>query len=96
MIELAENARDLADLVKEERMPVDEAIAALRERQRKDRDTIEEGRRAASTGIGRFLGDAASIISANIVQGGSVILDAKDIDAVVKVIAELKKFVVKQ
>jgi hypothetical protein len=59
---LRNEAPDLADLVTEERMQLNEAISALQERQRKDREIIEHGKMAADTGLTRYLADVTSIM----------------------------------
>jgi hypothetical protein len=53
-------APDLADLVVDERMKLDEALAAMEERERKTRQIIEHGREAAND-LTDFIGHVASI-----------------------------------
>jgi len=86
---LRDGARDLADLVKENKMNIDEAIAAMRERQRKLRETIEHGKQAAEVGITQFLAAVASILAAAQVTDEKII-DKKRIAATVKAASQLQ------
>jgi ParB-like nuclease domain len=88
MERLRDGARDLADLVTEKGMEIDEALAAMHERERKKRETIEQGKQAAETGLVRFLGDVASIIAA-VKESDAKFLDKKRLAAVDKATKQL-------
>jgi len=64
MRRLRQDAPDLADLVVEERLTITEATAALYERDRLRRQTIESGRRSAERIATSFAADAIAILSA--------------------------------
>jgi hypothetical protein len=88
---LRDGARDLAELVKEERMEINEALAAMKERERKRRETIETGKHAANTGLTRFIVDVTSIIDARKeMPDDERLLDAKTVSAVLKAAARLE------
>jgi hypothetical protein len=73
---LREGAPDLADLVAEQRMPLDEAMTALHERQLKTRQIIDAGKRAAADGMTDFIG-AVAMIAAAMQLGERGLLDAE-------------------
>jgi ParB-like chromosome segregation protein Spo0J len=87
---LQKTAPDLAELVTEERMAVDEAIAALNDRERKTRDVIDAGHRAASDGLTLYLASVAAIAAA--VQLGERDLVSDDrLKAIIEATNNLKK-----
>lgn len=90
MDRLRKAAPDLADLVTEERMKVDEAIAAQMERDRQIQQIIEHGREAATGGMSEFIANVAAIAAA--VQAGATdILDDERLHEVVKAANSLKR-----
>jgi ABC-type transporter Mla subunit MlaD len=80
---LLKDAPDLADHVIEERMAVDDAIAALNERERKTREIIEAGERAANGGMTDYLVNIASIAAA-VKLGKRDLLAPERLDAIVE------------
>jgi hypothetical protein len=89
---LKNEARDLAELVIEERMKVDEALAAFQDRKRKTREAIEEAKMAAETGMSRFLADVATIlIGSTLTQ--EKLLDKKKLEAVIKAAHQLESVI---
>jgi hypothetical protein len=92
MVMLRSEARDLADLVSEERMTLNEAIAALQDRNRKTTEQIEHGKQAANAGLSRFLADVASIIAASKLTEERL-LDKKRVAAVVKAAEQLQSLI---
>jgi hypothetical protein len=88
MAMLRDGARDLAELVKEG-MDIDEALAAMKERERKIREAVEHGKQAAETGLSRFLLDVASIIAA-VKLTEEKLLDKKKVVEVVKAAHQLQ------
>lgn len=89
---LSEQARDLADLVKEGNMALNEAVAAMQERKRKEAEIIAEGERAADVGISSFLSAVASIVSAAKTTDKSII-DKRRVNQVVKAVEHLQSLV---
>jgi hypothetical protein len=61
---LRESAPDLAEQVSEERLKINEAIAALQEREQELRRIAEDGRRAAQEIIRSFPANVSAIVSA--------------------------------
>jgi hypothetical protein len=93
MARLLAKARDLADLVIEKRMTVEEAIAALDERERKIAQDIEHGKEAVRMGMVRFLSDVASILLASKLTDEKL-LDKARLDDVIKAAHQLEAVVV--
>lgn len=88
---LREQARDLAGRV-EEGMALNEAIAALQERKRKDAEIVAHGKQAAETGISSFLAAVASIVAAAKATDEKII-DKKRVNQVVKAVEHLQALV---
>jgi hypothetical protein len=86
---LREGARDLAELVKEQRMDIDEALAGMKERERKIREIIEHGKQAAESGLSQFLAVVASIAAA-VKVSDEKLLDKKKVAAVIKAAEQLQ------
>jgi hypothetical protein len=80
---LQKAAPDLAELVIEERMAVDDAIAAVNERERKTRELIDAGHRAANGGLTDYLVNIASIAAA-VQLGERDLLPPERLDAIVE------------
>lgn len=90
MARLRKAAPDLADLVTEERMKLDEAIAAQAERERQTRMIIDQGRRAAEGGMSDFLANVAAIAAA-FQAGATDLLDRKRLRDVLKAAESLNE-----
>jgi hypothetical protein len=73
---LRESAPDLAEQVNEERLKINEAIAALTAREQELREVAERGHRAAGTIAAHFLGAALAIFQAR--KSGEHIVIAPD------------------
>jgi ParB-like nuclease domain len=80
---LQKTAPDLAELVTEERMGFDDAIAAINERERKTREIILAGERAADGGMTDYLANIASIAAA-VQLGRRDLLSPERLDAIIK------------
>jgi hypothetical protein len=87
MARLSANAPDLADLVSEDRMKIDEAIAALAERERKTRQIIEAGQQAAVRLVPDFLANVAAIAAA--AQFGGTV-EPQKLDGIIEAATNLK------
>ena len=70
---LRADAPDLADLVAEDRMSIDEATAALRERERQAKITIDHGHEALWSFATRFAGDVTAIAAAKPLSSAIVV-----------------------
>jgi vacuolar-type H+-ATPase subunit I/STV1 len=87
---LRSGASDLAELVDEARMSLDDALAALDDRDRKTRSVIDAGHRAAQSGITDYLANVAAIAAA--VQLGERDLVSDDrLKAVIEATDNLKQ-----
>ena len=76
---LRKAAPDLAEQVSEERLKVNEAIAALQVREQELARIAEDGRRAAQNIVGQFAGNVTAIIQA-IDSGEPIVIPANQID----------------
>lgn len=76
---LRKAAPDLAEQVSEERLKVNEAIAALQVREQELARIAEDGRRAAQDIVGQFAGNVTAIIQA-IDSGEPIVIPANQID----------------
>lgn len=87
---LRDVASDLADLVVDERMSLDEAMAALQERERKRQITIQHGRQAVGDLKGVIV-HAACIAAA--FQAGERVLSREDFEEIHAAFQRLKQLV---
>ncbi len=86
---VALKAPDLYQLLQDSRMTLDDALAALSERERKAKQISEQGQRAAQE-LGNLVSYAASIAMAY-QQGERDMIDAKKFPAVVEAVNQLVK-----
>lgn len=84
---LRSSASDLADLVSDERMDVDEALAALEERGRKVQQIIDAGCHAANGSMRQFVASVSSMIDAAKL-GNSVKLTKEQLKQVEEMISQ--------
>jgi hypothetical protein len=77
---LKAGAPDLAELVREERITLDQGLAAMAERQRVRRETIKKGADASDQGLNDFIASVDAITAAYKV-GARGLLDPKRVEA---------------
>jgi hypothetical protein len=87
---LRKDAPDLTELVDEDRMSLDDALAALADRERKTREIIDAGRRAAQSGMTDFVANVAAIAAA-VQLGERDLMTDERLDAVVEAANDLKR-----